>query len=122
MKKLLLAIALTIGLTAGDINNFLVDLIKTNEGFKVNRSHTYYSGNVIWGEGFTDKNASSPFMSGVVIAFGAGWSYATITKEDGSFLVEVRPGSEFTIKTSDGNIWYEYNGTLPAISKGKIGE
>lgn len=96
-------------------------LEKTDEGFVVKDTKTYYKGKIIWGDTYTDHNASSPLFHTEVVAYAIGWHYTTTTDDDGSFKVEVKPNTKFKIKASDGNRWAT-SPDLVGIADGTVGE
>ena len=91
---------------------------KTDKGFKVETTRTYYQNRVIWGDGYTDHQATSPITGIAVLAVGTGWTYSAVTDATGLFKVEVKPDEAFTIRVSDGNTWIDYPTKILGIAEG----
>jgi len=93
-------------------------VIKTDDGYKIKQTHTYYQSKIAWGEGYNDHVAESPITGIAVLAVGVGWTYATVTDANGTFRIKVKPGEPFKLRMSDGNEWVEHETELPGIPEG----
>lgn len=93
-------------------------VIKTDNGYKIKKSHTYYQGKVSWGEGFNDHTANSPITGIAVLSVGDGWTYSTVTDANGVFKVEVKPAKAFKLRMSDGNEWVDFGTQIKGIPEG----
>lgn len=82
---------------------------KVDGGFQMKSPEvkTYYVNRIIWGDDYMDHDNGKPVHNTEVIAYGEDWSYSTTTDDDGYFKVQVKNGSKFKIKASDGNRWAE---------------
>jgi len=100
-------------------------LVSTSNGFMFPSKPvgTYYANRILWGEHYTDHNASTPVVGIAVVVWSNtdNWKYITTTNEKGEFKIEVKPNSAFRIKASDGDTWHEYAKILPAIPVGTTG-
>ena len=129
MKKLLL-IAMLASFANADFltdwwgDKIQVNIVKTVKGFTITpkKDKTQYKSRIIWGENWIDHNTSSGVVGMAVTVTGNGWSYTTVTDDNGYFIVPVKPNSPFTLKASSGDEWCEYNGTIAGIPRGTTGE
>ena len=94
------------------------NIVKTNTGYKVKHTNTYYASNVVWGDGYSDHIQDSPITGIAILAVGTGWTYSTITDKDGNFTVKVKADSPFTLRISDGNTWIDFEATIKGVAKG----
>ena len=93
-------------------------VIKTDDGFKIKQTHTYYEHKVSWGEGYSDHALDSPITGIAVLAVGDGWTYSTVTNTEGIFKVKVKAGQPFKIHISDGNTWSIFEDDISGIAEG----
>ncbi len=129
MKKIIILLLVVTGFASA---NFLTDwwgdtekvnITKTAQGFVFTpkKVKTQYKSKIVWGPGLIDHIEGNPARGIAVVVYGTDWEYSTVTDDLGGFIVPVGKGP-FTIKASDGNQWCVYEGTLPEVPKGTIGE
>ncbi len=115
MKKIIILMLVMLSALVADP----LPLTKTTNGFMFPSMEvkTYYKSKIVWGESL-EHNLSAPAMGIAVVVWSNSdkWMYSTITNEEGKFEVEVKSGSAFRIKASDGSRWCEYDDIIAGIS------